>query len=249
MLRLTRAPMIVFSAALLCSCQSPTDPDDTIDVDDYVEATSSPDPVIADLCTDGKTYNVTVNDVTEKRLYDWKATFSVTVRLNDKAADKDLDLAFPVDVTAATFEVDQATGGIRNPPSGGELEYSQSTIVQSTGNRYAGSQHLAHDRRRSVVRLAQPAQGRADRGDAGVQGQRGTDVHEGGGYTHRTMNRSRRARNRVFRARRAARSNRGPSRRVSGGRPNRYSRGNCAASHRPDGGGTIRNGWCDGSTR
>jgi hypothetical protein len=131
--------MIVFSAALLCSCQSPTDPDDTIDVDDYVEATSSPDPVIADLCTDGKTYNVTVNDVTEKRLYDWKATFSVTVRLNDKAADKDLDLAFPVDVTAATFEVDQATGGIRNPPSGGELEYSQSTIVQSTGNRYAAA--------------------------------------------------------------------------------------------------------------
>lgn len=131
-----RGAVIVFTAAALCGCQSPTDPDDVIGVDEYVEATTNPDPVIAEECTDGKTYSVTVNDTTEKRLYDWKASFNITARLNDKAADKDLDLAFPVELISATFKVDQATGGIRNPPSGGEIEYSQSTIAQSTGNQF-----------------------------------------------------------------------------------------------------------------
>ena len=143
-----RRAAILLSALLACSCQSPTDPDDVIGVDEYVDAAASPDPVVAETSTDGKTYSVTVNDTTERRLYDWKASFTLTARLNEQSADQDLDLAFPVDLTSATFKVDQATGGIRNPPSGGEIEYSQSTIVHSSGNRFAAantSQSLAVD--------------------------------------------------------------------------------------------------------
>jgi hypothetical protein len=129
----------ILATAVLAGCQSPTDADDVIDVDEYVETTVVPDPVIADASTDGKTYNVTIDDVTEKRLYDWKASFSLTARLNNKAADEDLDLTFPVDLTSASFKVDQATGGIRNPPTGGEVEHSDAIITGSTGNRYGGA--------------------------------------------------------------------------------------------------------------
>jgi hypothetical protein len=81
-------------------------------------------------------------------VYDWKASFVITALLNDRADDEELDLAFPVDLTSATFKVDQAVGGIRNPPSGGEIEQSVGTIAQSTGNRFSGintSQSLTID--------------------------------------------------------------------------------------------------------
>jgi hypothetical protein len=124
---------------LACACQSPTDPDDVIGVDEYLEITASPDPVNADASPDNKTYTVVVNDVTERRVYDWKASFAVVARLNEKADDDDLDFTWPIDMTSATFKVDQATGGIRNPPTGGEVEHSEVTIVHSTGNRYANA--------------------------------------------------------------------------------------------------------------
>lgn len=118
-------------------CQSPTDPDDVIGVDEYVDVSVSPDPIVADV-GDGKTYRVTVNDQIETRVYDHRATFNVNVTLNETAGDDDLDFAWPIELTSLTADVDQASGGIRNPPTGGEIERFESVIAQTTGNRYAG---------------------------------------------------------------------------------------------------------------
>lgn len=122
---------------LVSACQSPTDPSETgPSVDEFVDVAISPDPIVAEPSPDGKAYKVVVDDVTQTRLYDWKATFNLTLRLNDEANDKDLDLEWPVDITSATFTPGQATGGIRNAPPAGEVEYSVSEIVAATGNRY-----------------------------------------------------------------------------------------------------------------
>ena len=131
---------LALAALLSGGCQSPTDPEDVIGVDDFVEASSSPDPATAD-ASSGRTYRVVRgnNQPDEILEFDWKTTFTVTVRLNDTAADADLDLAFPVDITAATVKVQQATGGIVSPPTGGSLEYQDYVIAQTSGNRYAAA--------------------------------------------------------------------------------------------------------------
>jgi hypothetical protein len=132
--------MLVAASLLVGGCQSPTDPDDTIVVDDFVEASVSPDPATADAST-GRTYRVVRgnNQPDEIMEFDWRAIFTVTIRLNDKASDSDLDLAFPVDITAATIKVQQATGGIVSPPTGGDVERQDYVIAQTTGNRYGGA--------------------------------------------------------------------------------------------------------------
>jgi hypothetical protein len=134
------AAVLVAASVLLVGCQSPTDPDDTLGVDDFVEASVSPDPATAAAST-GRTYRVVRgnNQPDEILEFDWKTTFTVTVRLNDKAADSDLDLAFPVDITAATVKVQQATGGIVSPPTGGDTEHQDYVIAQTSGNRYTGA--------------------------------------------------------------------------------------------------------------
>ncbi len=147
-------------------CQSPTDPDDVIGVDDFVDASSSPDPATAD-ASSGRTYRVVRgnNQPDEILEFDWKTSFTVTIRLNDTANDSDLDLAFPVDITAATVKVQQATGGIVSPPTGGELEYQDYVIAQTSGNRYAGCQFVPQHHLRHLVRLAQPEEGSAHHRD------------------------------------------------------------------------------------
>ena len=133
---LTSAALLVAGSALY-GCQSPTDPDDVIGVDDFVEASVNPDPAMADSST-GRTYRVVrgnnqPDDILE---YDWKTTFTVTVRVNDRAADEDLELEFPLDITSATVKAQQASGGIVTPPSGGDVEHSEFTISQSTGSQF-----------------------------------------------------------------------------------------------------------------
>jgi hypothetical protein len=126
--------------SLLTACQSPTDPSETgPTVDEFVEVSVSPDPIIAEASTDGKGYKVVENDVTVTRVYDWKARFNITARLNDQANDEDLDIEWPVDITAATFQPGQATGGIRNAPPAGEVEYSTSEIAAATSNRFGAA--------------------------------------------------------------------------------------------------------------
>ncbi len=129
---------MVSMAAAAAACQSPTDPDDTPSVDDFLVATISPSPATGDQATDGRTYRVVRgnNQPDDILAYDWKTTFSVSVTLNDKADDDDY-LTFPVDLTAATVTVKQASGGIVTTPTGGDTEHSDYVVSHATSNRYS----------------------------------------------------------------------------------------------------------------
>jgi hypothetical protein len=131
--------MVLLAAGLAWACQSPTDPDQTLDVDDFVDVTVTPNPATA-AESHGRTYRVVRgnNQPDEILEFDWKATFTLAVTLNQNAGDKDLDLEFPIDITSATVKVQQASGGIVNPPTGGEVEHYESVIVQSSSNRFPG---------------------------------------------------------------------------------------------------------------
>ena len=124
---------------LAAACQSPTDSTDTFDVDDFLETSVSPDPILADAATDGKTYRVVRgnNQPDDILRYDWKARFTVNLRLNDQTDDDD-NLTFPIDVTSATVKVQQASGGIVNPPTGGDVEHFEYVLSQATSSRFDG---------------------------------------------------------------------------------------------------------------
>jgi hypothetical protein len=141
MLRVVKTGAAIVAAALLLSaCQSPTDPDDTIGVDDFVEGSVTPDPVNASESNDGKTYRVPRNNAQDDILpYDWKAAFGVNVRLNSTADDKDLDLAYPVKMTSIGVTVQQASGGVVTPPTGTDTVHSEYVVRDSTGNSYGSS--------------------------------------------------------------------------------------------------------------
>jgi hypothetical protein len=132
MIRARRAATTL-AACCFVACQSPTDPDE---VPDYLEVAVSPDPAPATGPT-GRFYVVTKADGTdERREYDWKATFTVTVRLTSAALDDNVGIELPVDVTAATIRVQQASGGIVTPPTGSEMERYEFVITNSTSNRF-----------------------------------------------------------------------------------------------------------------
>jgi hypothetical protein len=134
--------LLCLSVVPLCACQSPTTADSTsFDVDDFVDATVSPDPAVAVPST-GKTYRVVrgnnqPDDILE---YDWKTSFTVTITLNSNATSEDVDLSFPVAITAATARVEQATGGIVSPPSGGESDHYESLITQTSSNKFSAAE-------------------------------------------------------------------------------------------------------------
>jgi hypothetical protein len=132
--------MSLLAGATLLSgaCQSPTSSSDSFNVDDFLETSVSPDPVVADKSTDGKTYRVVRgnNQPDDILVYDWKATFTLTLRMNEKTDDKD-HLTFPIDVTSATVKVQQASGGIVSPPTGGDVEHYESVLSQTSSSRYA----------------------------------------------------------------------------------------------------------------
>ena len=139
MYRECRKSAVVLLIALgisAAACQSPTDPDDTPAVDDFLVVTITPGTASADPATDGRTYRVVRgnNQPDDILPYDWKTAFTITVTLNDRADDDDY-LTFPVDLTSATVAVKQASGGIVTPPSGGQLEYSE-YVMQASTNRY-----------------------------------------------------------------------------------------------------------------
>lgn len=139
-MRVLCLPALLVSAALAGACQSPTSTDtDTLDVDDFVDATVSPSPAAAQASTDGKTYRLVRgnNQPDDILAYDWKTTISVAVTLNSNAASDDVDLEFPATILSATAKVEQASGGIVSPPTGGESEHYESVLVSSTGNSFA----------------------------------------------------------------------------------------------------------------
>lgn len=135
--RATALPLIAMSAL---ACQSPTSADDTIDYDDVVDVTSSPDPIIAETSTDGRTYRVTRNEQPDEiRTFDWHAVFTVTVVFNQDALDNDVDLDFPIRLTASSLAVKQAAGGVVTPPpSGGEAERYEYAPLSASGNMFSG---------------------------------------------------------------------------------------------------------------
>lgn len=120
----------------LAGCQSPTSSDETLDVDDFVEATVTPSHATAVAATDGKTYRVVRgnNQPDDILPYDWFTSFAITLRINDNATDDDIDLEFPVTITAASGKVQQASGGIVTPPTGGDVEHYESVIAQSSAS-------------------------------------------------------------------------------------------------------------------
>lgn len=170
MSRTMRSAIFVVAAAscvLSSACQSPTDPDETLDVDDFVDATAVPNPTSASESTDGRTYRVVRgnNQPDEILPYDWRTSFAVTVTLNGKADDEGVDLDFPVRLTSATAVAKQASGGILSPPSGGSTEHSEFVIASTTGNTFGGintSQSMVFDvwydlpslRREAIIQVA-----------------------------------------------------------------------------------------------
>jgi hypothetical protein len=109
-MRRTRRLLLVLASCALASCQSPSDPNETLDLHD-----DEPD---------------------ELREYDWHTTFTITVRLTEDAANENVGLDLPLDVTSATVAVQQASGGIVTPPTGGQVEKYEFVIAQSSSNRF-----------------------------------------------------------------------------------------------------------------
>lgn len=135
-------PALLVTAALTAACQSPTSTDtDTLDVDDFVDAAITPNPATAQAAADGKTYRVVRgnNQPDDVLKYDWKTTITVAVTLNANAASDDVDLEFPATILSATAKVEQASGGIVSPPTGGESEHYESVLVSSTGNSFGST--------------------------------------------------------------------------------------------------------------
>jgi hypothetical protein len=114
---------IVVSMLSIAGCQSPTDPDETLEVDDFLEVSATPNPTSATESTDGRTYRVVRgnNQPDDILVFDWKTAFTVMATLNSQADDDDT-LEFPVNLTAVTVAVKQASGGIVTSPTGGEVE-------------------------------------------------------------------------------------------------------------------------------
>jgi hypothetical protein len=133
-----RVLVAVLLPVLLAGCQSPTDPDETLDVDDILDLSVTPSPATASEATDGRTYRVVRgnNQPDEILPYDWFTSVVVTATLNSNANDDDIDLEFPIDLTSVTVVVKQASGGIVSPPSGGDAEH-YFHVTEASSNRYA----------------------------------------------------------------------------------------------------------------
>lgn len=131
-----RRAATVVAALVLCGCQSPTDPDETIDI---IEVTVSPSPAAASGPT-GRTYTVSRSDGTvETREYDWKSTFTLNVLLTEDASKDEVGMDFPLDVTSATIQVQQSSSGIITPPTGSETEKYEFAIAQASSNRFVSA--------------------------------------------------------------------------------------------------------------
>jgi hypothetical protein len=133
---------LVLVALTMLGCQSPTDPDETVNYDEVVDATASPDPIVATETTEStrRTYRVVRgnNQPDEILPYDWHTVFSTTLTFNSKATDKDVDVEFPVRIASTALSVKQATNGIITAPTGSEREYYEFVTLSATGNQVSG---------------------------------------------------------------------------------------------------------------
>lgn len=129
------------AAIVMAGCQSPTKPSDVVRYDEVVDVAAAPDPILADTFTGGRTYRVVRgnNQPDEILPYDWHAIFAASVTFNSKATSKDVDLEFPIRITATTLTVKQASGGIVTPPTGTETEKFEFVTLNATGNQLTGT--------------------------------------------------------------------------------------------------------------
>lgn len=142
MLRTARGVLLtctlLASVALpLTGCQSPSDSSDSLKVDDFLDI-SAPGAVDANQSTDGRTYRVVRgnNQPDEIIPFDYHTAFNLSATINSKSTDKSVDLDFPVRLSSATVKVEQASGGIVSPPTGGEVEHYDSAPSNVSGNSY-----------------------------------------------------------------------------------------------------------------
>lgn len=134
---------IALVLAVLCplgGCQSPTSPDAVIPYADTVTVASTPDPINADSGTGGRTYRVVRgnNQPDDILPYDWHAVFVTTLTMNGEANNKDLDIDWPIRITATQLTVKQATAGIVTPPTGSDAEHSEYVTLGASGNALSG---------------------------------------------------------------------------------------------------------------
>lgn len=126
----------VAAALSSVACQSPTSASDSVSVDDYVTSVTTPATATAIEATDGRTYRVVRgnNQPDEILPFTYTTTFAITFTVTSKATDKNVDLTFPVSITAASGKVQQASGGIVTPPTGGEVEHYDSVILTTSNS-------------------------------------------------------------------------------------------------------------------
>jgi hypothetical protein len=136
MRRAVRAVTLLAGTLCLVACQSPTDPDEPTD---FIDVVVSPDPATAGGPT-GRTYKIEGTDDEPDEIveYPWRTSFTVTVTLNQNSTAENVSLDFPVDITAATVRVQQASGGIVTPPTGGDTEHFDFVIAEASSNRFTG---------------------------------------------------------------------------------------------------------------
>jgi len=126
---------LAFLAMTTLACQSPTNADDVVDYDDAIDVTATPDPIIATEATDGRTYRVARNNQADDILpFDWHAVFSTSISFNNDALDDDVDVDFPVRLTATTLTVKQASGGVITPPTGSDAEHYDFAPLSASSN-------------------------------------------------------------------------------------------------------------------
>jgi len=132
MSRIVPCALATLALATLGGCQSPSDPNATIDL---LDVTVSPDPATSSGPT-GRFYTIDKTDEPDEvREFDWHSTFTVTVRLTEDANNENVNLELPLDITSATVAVQQASGGIVTPPTGTEKEHYDFVIASSSTNR------------------------------------------------------------------------------------------------------------------
>ncbi len=133
MRRAVKTLLPLLAAAWLGACNSPTSSSATLSV----TLTASPDPATATGPT-GVQYKVTNADGTVSYYeYDYRTSFTVTIQETGGTA---------LDITALNLTVQQATGGIVIPPSGGDQVYFKFSSLAATNHINAkGSADVGFD--------------------------------------------------------------------------------------------------------
>jgi hypothetical protein len=119
-------------------CQSPTSSSSTTSVDDYVASSYVPDPAVA-TPSSGVTYRVVRGNNQPDEILEFKFTTTFTANVTIASNPGDVSLTFPVSVTSVSGKVEQASGGIVTPPTGGEVEHYQSVILSSSGSSFSNT--------------------------------------------------------------------------------------------------------------